>query len=185
MSHAGEELPRPLEQYRDYLGILARLHLGPWLQGLMDSSDIVQETLLKAHENLSGFRGKTDGELRAWLRTILAQQLALIARKRGRQPVQAHSLELALEQSSARLESLLAADESSPSQQQIQSERLIELAAALATLPEDQRTALELRYLDGLPVADVAARMNRSSVSVTGLLYRGTKALRGQLDRPP
>ncbi len=48
-------------------------------------------------------------------------------------------------------------------------------------LPDDQRTALELRYLGGLSVAEVAARMGRSTVSVTGLLYRGTKALRERM----
>jgi len=144
MSHAAEGLPRPLEQYRDYLRILARDQLDPRLRGLMDPSDIVQQTLLKAHENLGGFRGKTDAELQAWLRAILAQQLALITRERGRQKVQTHSLETALEQSSARLESVVATEKTSPSQQMVQAERLVELAKQLATLPEDQRSALDL-----------------------------------------
>jgi hypothetical protein len=82
-----------------------------------------QQTLLKAHENFAGFRGRTDAELRGWLRAILAQQLALIARKRGRRPVRVHSLESALEQSSARLESLLASQESSPSADAMHAER--------------------------------------------------------------
>ena len=82
MSHAVGELPRPLEEYRDYLRLLARLQLDLRLRGMMDPSDIVQQTLLKAHENLKGFRGKTDAELQAWLRAILAQELAKIARKR-------------------------------------------------------------------------------------------------------
>ncbi len=84
MSHAAESLPRPLEQYRDYLRILARLQLDPRMRGALDPSDVVQQTLLKAHENLKGFRGKTDAELQGWLRAILSQQLALLARKGGR-----------------------------------------------------------------------------------------------------
>ena len=183
MSQADEGLPRPLEQYRDYLGILARLHLDPRLRGELDPSDIVQQTLLKAHENLGGFRGKTGGEIQAWLRAILAQELAKLARKHSSRRVRVHSLEAALEQSSARLVSLLADEQSSPSQVEMRSEQLIELTEALAMLPEDQRTALTLRYLEGLSVANVAARMNRSTVSVTGLLYRGTKALRERLGR--
>ncbi len=179
-----EGLPRPLEQYRDYLRLLARVHLDPRLRGALDPSDVVQQTLLKAHENLGGFRGRTDAELRGWLRAILAQQLALIARKRGRRPVRMHSLEASLEQSSARLESLLASEESSPSQDAMHAEQLVELAMALAGLPEDQRTAVELRYLGGLSVADIAHRMGRSTVSVTGLLYRGTQALRQRMSEP-
>jgi RNA polymerase sigma-70 factor, ECF subfamily len=178
MSHAVGSLPRPLEEYRDYLRLLARLQLDIRLRGMMDPSDIVQQTLLKAHENLQGFRGKTDAELRAWLRAIMAQQLALIARKRGRQSGKAQSLEAELDGSSARLESLLASEQSSPSEQAMRTERLVELATALARLPVDQQTAVELRYLRGLSVPAVAEQMGRSTVSVTGLLYRGTRALR-------
>ncbi len=135
MLEAGEGLPRPLEEYREYLRLLARLNVDPRLRGALDPSDIVQQTLLKAHENLGGFRGRSDAELRGWLRAILAQQLALIARKRGRRPIRVHSLESALEQSSVRLESLLASEESSPSEDAMHAERLIELATALAALP--------------------------------------------------
>ncbi len=181
MSQTVEGAPCPLEQYRDYLRLLARLRLDPRLRGLIDPSDIVQQTLLKAHENLGGFRGKTDAELQAWLRAILAQELALAARKGGRRPGRMHSLESLLEQSSARLEAILASEQSSPSEAHMRSERLIELAGAMENLPDDQRTALELRYLGGLSVAQVAARMSRSTVSVTGLLYRGTKALRERM----
>jgi RNA polymerase sigma-70 factor (ECF subfamily) len=148
----------------------------------LDPSDVAQQTLLKAHENIKGFRGKTDAELQAWLRAILAQQFALIARKRGRQGLRTHSLEAALEQSSARLESLAAIEESSPSQKIARAERLVELAMQLAKLPEDQRSALELRYLRGLSVPAVAQQMGRSTVSVTGLIYRGTRALRQRMD---
>lgn len=179
MSHTNEGLPRPLEQYRNYLRILASLHLDPRLRGELDPSDIAQQTLLKAHENLGGFRGKTGGEIQGWLRAILAQELAKVARKHAR--IRVHSLEAALQQSSARLVSLLAAEQSSPSQAEIRAEQLVELTEALAMLPEDQRAALTLRYLEGLSVADVAARMARSTVSVTGLIYRGTKALRERM----
>jgi RNA polymerase sigma-70 factor (ECF subfamily) len=63
----------------------------------------------------------------------------------------------------------------------MEQERLLELAEALARLPEDQRTALELRYLQGLPVGEVCRRMGRRTSSVANLLYRGLKALRGRL----
>jgi RNA polymerase sigma-70 factor (ECF subfamily) len=178
MPHAAEGAPRPPEEHREYLRLLARLQLDPQLRTAMDPSDIVQQTLLAAHEKLDQFRGRTDVELRAWLRAILANQLALAARRHGRAYGRGRSLEEALERSSARLGKFLASEQSSPSQGAMKAERLIELAAALARLPEDQRTALELRHLRGLSVPAVAEAMGRSTVSVTGLLYRGGKGLR-------
>jgi RNA polymerase sigma-70 factor (ECF subfamily) len=178
MPDAAEGPPRPLEQYRDYLRLLARLQLDPRLRSQLDPSDLVQQTLLQAHQKFHQFRGRTDAELQAWLRAILANQLALAARQLGPGRDRTRSLEAELEQSSAKLEALLASGQPDPSQAAMRAERLIGLAAALAQLPEDQRTAVELRYLRGLSVPDVAAQMKRSTVSVTGLLYRGTKALR-------
>jgi RNA polymerase sigma-70 factor (ECF subfamily) len=148
----------------------------------LDASDVVQQTLMKAHENVASFRGRTSAEFQAWLRAILAQQIALAARKHGREKPRVNSLHASLDQSSARLWSLLASDQSTPSRQAMRAERLLELATALKSLPEDQRTALELRYLRGLSVPAVAEQMGRTLVSVTGLLYRGTRALRQRMN---
>lgn len=185
MTAGVEGAPRPLEQYRDYLRLLARLQLDPRLQAQIDPSDMVQQTLLAAHEKYAQFRGQTDAELAAWLRAILANQMAYADRKFGRQGGhRVQSLEHALEQSSIRLEGMLASEESSPSHGLMRSERLIELAAALAKLPDDQRTALELRHLRGLSVPDVCKLMNKSYSSVAGLLLRGSRALRRLMTDP-
>jgi RNA polymerase sigma-70 factor, ECF subfamily len=170
---------RSLEEYREYLRLLAGLQLHPRLRGHLDPSDIVQQTLLKAHEKHDQFQGTTDHELRGWLRAILARSLVDAARGHRRRHGDAiRSLEAALDESSARLEAILASDESSPSQKAMRAERFVELTTSLRQLPDDQRTALELRYLRGMSVAAVADQMGRAPVSVTGLLYRGMRALR-------
>jgi RNA polymerase sigma-70 factor (ECF subfamily) len=177
------EIPA-LENYREYLRLLAGHQLHPRLRGQVDPSDIVQQTLLKAHEKHDQFRGNTDHELRGWLRAILARKLVDAARGHRRQRGDAvRSLEAALGSSSARLEALLVAEQSSPSQKVMHAEQLLNLAGALRRLPDDQRTALELRYLRGLSVTAVAEQMGRAPVSVTGLLYRGTRALRNLLNQ--
>src|SRR2546421_12928759 len=70
-----------LESYRNYLRLLARTGLDGGLQDKADPSDVVQETLLKAHQHFGQFRGRTDAELAAWLRQILARNLTDLARR--------------------------------------------------------------------------------------------------------
>jgi RNA polymerase sigma-70 factor (ECF subfamily) len=185
MAHKNEPGSLPLERCRDYLRLLARLQLDPRLQGKLDPSDVVQQTLLKAHEKMDQFRGQTDAELAGWLRTILANNMAEAARRFGadaRDVARERSLEAKLNESSARLEACLQADQSSPSQRAMRHEQLIDLAQALAELPEDQRIAVELHHLKGFTVAEVAEEMGRSRAAVVGLLFRGLKALRFQLN---
>jgi RNA polymerase sigma-70 factor, ECF subfamily len=50
--------------------------------------------------------------------------------------------------------------------------------AALARLPGPQRAALTLRYLDGLPVGEVAVCLDRSVHATETLLVRARSALR-------
>ncbi|HEV3260189.1 MAG TPA: sigma-70 family RNA polymerase sigma factor [Gemmataceae bacterium] len=176
-----EDPARPLEHYREYLRLLARLQIDPRLRPKLDPSDIVQETLLKAHEKREQFRGTTDAEMAAWLRRILANQLAAELRKFGRQQrdmALEQSLEEAVEKSSVRLEEWLAAEHSGPADLVLRNEQLLRLAEALSQLPEDQALALEMRHLQGCPVAEISAQMGRSEAAVTGLLRRGLKKLR-------
>lgn len=178
---------RPLEDYREYLRVLARLQLDPRLRGKLDPSDVVQEALLKAHEKREQFRGKTEEERAAWLRSILANTLIDVARKygaQGRDVAAERSLEAALHESSARLEKLLADDTSSPEQNAVREEELLRLASGLAQLPDDQRTALELKHLSGYSVEAIARQMGRSKTAIGGLLRRGVKRLRELLHDP-
>jgi len=66
----------------------------------------------------------------------------------------------------------------------MRAEQLFLLTRALAQLPDDQRTAIELHHFQGLSVPESARRMNKTVASVTGLLYRGGKELRQRMADP-
>jgi RNA polymerase sigma-70 factor (ECF subfamily) len=177
-----------LGRYRDYLRLLARLHLDPRLQGKVNPSDAVQEALLKAHQCLEQLHGTTEAERAAWLRAILANTLAELLRRFTRQQrdvVREWSLHASLEESSGRLEARLADGQSPPSARVARQALLLRLAAALDALPEDQRTVLELRYLHGQPIAAIEQATGRSTASVAGLLRRGLDRLRQLLEDEP
>lgn len=179
--HDGDREP-PLEAFRAYLLLIARLRLDQGPRGLVDPSDLVQQTLLKAHRKWDDFRGTTGAERAAWLRAILARELADAVRKadrRGGDPFR--SLEQSLDESSARLEGWLASESTSPSGRAIRQEQLLLLAEAMARLPDDQRAAIEAHHLRGLPVQEVGRQIGRSPAAVAGLLRRGLAALRSSL----
>lgn len=169
-----------LERHRPYLTLLARAHLNRRHPEKLDASDVVQQTLLDAFAKREQYRGGTEGELAAWLREILKNNLAdaLRAQQRDKRDVRRERpLEGAIDASFARTQDWLAAVQSSPSQRAVKQEDLLRLAQALTELPEAQRDAIVLHHLQGLKLAEVAAEMDRSEAAVAGLLFRGLRAL--------
>jgi len=166
-----------LEQYRNYLVVLAATQIEKRLQPRVSPSDVVQETMLRAHKNFAQFRGTTESELLAWLRQILVNNLArfveqhvLAARRDVRREVSIERLGAALEQSTIQLAALVPAQGKSPSMAVQQREEAVVLADRLAQLPDDYREVLVLRNLQGLPFEEVAGRIGRS-VGATRMLW--------------
>jgi RNA polymerase sigma-70 factor (ECF subfamily) len=189
MRKASDEIMTPatpgptfeVEQYRDYLRLLTRLQLNPRLRSKLDESDVVQQAILEAQKCLKQFRGNTEADRLAWLRQILAHALARFGRhfSTGARDVRKErSLDAALELSSSRLLSVLAADQTSPSGWAVRDEELVLLARALNQLAEDQRRVIELHHLQGLSVTEVADLMGRTRPAIAGLLFRGLSKLR-------
>lgn len=174
-----------LERCRAYLCTLARLQFPTGLRGKLDPSDVVQQTLLTAHEKLDQFRGRSEAELRGWLRQILRNHLLGTHRrfrKLGRDMGREQSLESVAPDPSQLPRDRLSSDPSSPSQHALHQEELRRLTDALTQLPDDQRRAVELHHLKGLSVAQVADSLGRGKSAVVGLLFRGLRKLRQLLD---
>ena len=174
-------------RWRDYLSVLARVQLDPGLRGKIDLSGVVQQTVLEACQKRPGLAGASPAQELAWLRKILANNLADELRKLEtgkRDLARERSLEAALAESSARLEGWLAADRSSPSQRAEKNEEALRLATALEQLPEAQREALVLQHWHGWSLAQIAEHLGRSRAAVAGLIKRGLQQLRAHLQEP-
>jgi RNA polymerase sigma-70 factor (ECF subfamily) len=184
MSLEAESRGSRLEHFRAYLMVLARLHWDKRLQSAMDPADLVQQTLLEAHQKLGQFRGHSERELAGWLRACLVHNLLDALKKAHLHEGEPAALLNALEESSSRLEAWWVAEQSSPSEAAAKHEQLLRMAAALERLPGLQREAVILHHLQGVSLADLARRLGRTEASVAGLLRRGVKTLRELLREP-
>lgn len=175
-----------LERFRAWLHVLAEAQLDPRLRSKLDPSDVVQQTLLQAHQARQQFRGSSDGELAAWLRQILTRTLLRVLRdyQRPKREVSRElSLDAACEASSARLEAWLAAEQSSPSQHEAKLEEAVGVANAVRRLPDRQREAVVLYYWHGCTLAEIGTQLGCTTAAAGGLLRRGLEKLRQRL--PP
>lgn len=180
MIPSGGDQGQWLERHRPYLNLLVRTHLNSRNPAKLDSSDVVQQTLLDAFAKRDQFRGTTDAELAGWLRQILKNNLigALRDQQRDKRDVRRErSLSGAIDESFSRTNEWLVAVQSSPSQQASRQEDLLRLSQALNELPTTQREAIILHHLQGLKLAEVALEIGRSESAVAGLLFRGLTTL--------
>jgi RNA polymerase sigma-70 factor (ECF subfamily) len=169
-------------RYEAWLRLLARNEIDSRFAGKFDPSDAVQQTLFAAWQGWDQFHGSAEPQRLAWLRQILAHQLAHLARHyagtQKRDVARERSIEQSLGTSAQHLDALLPAGESTPSGIVAAEEQRLLLAAALERLPDDYRQVILLRNIEGLPHDEVAQRMNRSEGAVRMLWVRALAALR-------
>jgi RNA polymerase sigma-70 factor, ECF subfamily len=172
-----------LEPYRQYLKILAELHLDRRLRGKLDASDVVQQTLLRAYSAFDGLRQREPEILSPWLRKILASTLADAVKhfERDKRDIgRERSLQLNLDRSIDRL-SALAANQSSPSRHAEKAEEILKLMDALSQLPEPMREVIVLKHCRNWTLAKIAEHLGKTAPSVASLLRRGLERLRLEL----
>ncbi len=185
---SNECLGQLLQLYNNYLRLLVLAQLEHRLRARVGPSDVVQETFFEAHRDFTSFRGTTTAEFLAWLRRILVNNLYriverhVLAEKRDiRREISLERLASALEQSTARLETVLSDPGTSPGGRTARHEQEILVADQLASLPADYRDVILYRHIEALPFDKIARRMNRSAGAVRMLWLRAIKQLRSGL----
>jgi RNA polymerase sigma factor (sigma-70 family) len=131
------------------------------LGSLPEAEDVVQDAFAQAFRRWPKLRGYD--EPAAWVRRVALNLASNRRRSLGRR-----ELAVARIAGGLRAEPDLSTD-------------LIELTEALAALPFDQRTALMLHHVAGLPVASIAAELGIPGGTVKARLSRGRAALRERL----
>ena len=175
-----EARERLFETCRNYLGHIARAQVETWMRRKVDASDVVQQTMLEAHQDFAKFQGGTERELLAWLRKILSHNAAdFVRRYRGTAKRQARR-EVPIRDpadSLARGAPEPAAPGATPSQEFLQVDTELRVIAALDQRSPDYQEVITLRNLQRLPFNDVADRMGRTGPAVQMLWTRAIKKL--------
>ncbi len=173
------DAPLDLLPFEPALLLWAKCQMPGWVRGKLDPADLVQQTLLEAVK-ADGLAGQPDQKVLAYLRRALTHNLIDATRKHA----PARGELAAVGESSLRLADWLATEQTSPSERADRNERFERLAVALAELPDAQRLAVELRYLHGLKVTDIAGRLGKTEGAVSLLLHRAVARLRVELTEP-
>ena len=176
-----ESRERLFELCRNYLRFIARAQVESWLRVKADPSDVVQQTMLEAHRDFDCFLGNSEKEWLGWLRKILAHNVADFVRHyRGTSKRQARReihLRNPAETGLAGGAVEPADPGATPSQQLVQLDIELRLAAALAELPPDYQEVVMLRNLQRLAFNEIAQQMGRSRPAVQMLWTRAIKKL--------
>ncbi len=150
------------------------------LRATVAPEDVIQETFAEAFRTISGFKADSPDAFYRWLVTIADHRLvdavrAHRAAKRGggRSPAV-----LPGNSSIAAIVDLVAVNERTPSVSARGHEAAAAVQVALAGLRPEYREALTLRYMHGLPVADVAVRMGRTESAIHKVCSRALQALK-------
>lgn len=137
-----------------------------------DAQDCLQEAMLRIYRSISGFKGQSS--FATWVyRITMNTCLDELRRKKNKQ--------------NTSLDSLLdtgwsPTDEgASPEKQAIQSETQRYLHEAIRSLPEDMRSAIVLRDIQGLSYEEIAQALDINVGTIKSRISRGREKLREKL----
>ena len=167
--------------------VIAQQMAGSLKKAQVEPEDVIQEVFAAAWANLPQAEFESFNAFLGWLRQIAENKLidmhrAMLAGKRDvrRQAaawgVQSGSYVDLLDHVSSPL--------ATPSRGAARSEALAVLMARMQQLPEDYRQVIRWRLIEGLPVAEVAQRLDRSEAAIHMLCHRALKQLRELMGAP-
>jgi RNA polymerase sigma-70 factor, ECF subfamily len=149
-------------------------------RSIIAPEDVLQETFTEVYRGFGAFQPSGRDAFYRWISTIAEHRLldmlrAQRAAKRGGGRARVAPL---AQTSIAALVEIVAIDPHTPSRLAGGQEAVSAIQVALAGLREEYRLAITFRYLEGLPIAEVAQRMGKTESAVHKICSRALQALR-------
>ena len=171
----GDKFAIALETCRRFLLALANAELPSLLVPKGGASDLVQETLVAGYQHQNQFNGRTLADLRAWLRSILLNELATFRRRYS-----ASCRDVTRE---VPVGAVLSGDLHPPAEDSalnslVHAERAVAVRAAVARLPDVVRQILLLRLELRLGFREIGDRLGRTEEAVRKTFTRALDRLR-------
>jgi RNA polymerase sigma-70 factor (ECF subfamily) len=165
-----------IEARRRQLTAYVERSLGAPLRRKVEPQDIVQETAVHALNALAA-ADLSHRDPFGWLCQLAEQRVIDAYRKLFGARKRAADRETPLHASAGRmggqqLIDLLVVSMTTPSMAFARNEREVRLLHAAASLPEESRQALQMRYVENLPSKEIARRLGKSDGAVRVLLTR-------------
>ena len=144
-----------------------------YLRDPTEAEDVAQEAFIKAYRALPQFRG--DSAFYTWLYRIAINTAKNALVSRDRSPI-AYEINLNSDDDAPDVTSRLR-DPDTPEGLALSEEIRSTVTAAIDALPEDLRTAIVLRELDGMSYEEIAAAMDCPVGTVRSRIFRAREAI--------
>ncbi len=150
--------------------------IGRYVRDRSEVQDVAQEAFIRAYRALGGFRG--DSAFYTWLYRIAVNTAKNYLESLGRRPP-GSDVEIDGAEQLSIGESLR--ESATPERQMLTAEIASTIRRVLETLPEDLRTAITLRELEGLSYEEIAEAMDCPIGTVRSRIFRAREAVDQEL----
>jgi RNA polymerase sigma-70 factor (ECF subfamily) len=160
---------------RKYQHRIAKL-VSRFVSDRTEVEDVTQEAFIKAWRAIRGFRG--DSAFYTWLYRIAINTAKNYLVSQGRRPP---ATDIEAEEAEGTSMGIGLRENSTPESHLLADEIAVTVERAVAGLPEDLRTAITLREIDGLSYEEIAEVMDCPIGTVRSRIFRAREAIDAEL----
>ncbi len=178
---SNSSLGQLLQEYRNFLNMLADEELGSDIKVKASASDVVQDSFLEAKRDFGQFTGKSTEEFQAWLRRLMLNNVANVIRTYRGTEKRDISREVAASDFTDDWRMPSSEKDKTASSIVIQNELLDTLQLAIRRLPGHYQDVIQWRNYDRASFEEIGERLERSPEAARKLWMRAVELLQQEL----